>query len=114
MADLHSTAGGVKTVAVIVIAGYVREDRLEMRILRHSGLPLRDPEIGAAVHPDAAVRPRLPGDPVQRVVTIADFLVDRLESAAGTVASAHVLHNDRIAVIHERLVSRRDRVAFAV
>ena len=114
MADFHGAARGVETVAVIVVAGNVREYGLQMRVSGHRRFPLRDAQVGAAIHTHPAVRPRLARDPVQRVVAVVDFLVDRFECAAGSIAAAHVLHDDNVTVIHEGLIGGRDRIALPV
>ena len=64
--------------------------------------------------------PTLPSDHGWRAIQFrvsspsGAFLLERLENAVRFVAPAHVLHHDGVAVLHERLVMRRDVVAFAV
>ena len=40
VAQFHGAAGGIETVAIIVVARDVRENRLEMRILRQARLSI--------------------------------------------------------------------------
>ncbi len=85
-----------------------------MRIIQQRHFPLHNPQIGAADHPDFAVRPRLARDPVQRIVSIAAFLRERLKHAFRSVASAHILHHHGVAVLGENPIGGREVRALAV
>src|ERR1035441_11107949 len=65
-------------------------------------------------HTDVAVGPGAAGDPVEGVVAIGGFLVERLEGAFGFVTAANVLHHDGVAVLDEGLVIGGDIGALAV
>src|SRR5438045_1443923 len=114
MAELHGAAGGVEAIAVIVIAGYYWRNRLQMRIVEQRNFPLRDAEIRSADHADLAVGPGLGGKPVERVVAIRPFLRKRTEAAFGSIAAAHVLQHEGIAMIDEWLIAERQVRALPV
>ena len=51
MAELHGAAGRIETVAIIVVAGDLREYRFQVRVVGHRNFPLRDSQIRAAIMP---------------------------------------------------------------
>ncbi len=58
---------------------------------RHRRGPLRHAGVGRPVHADLAVRPRLRGRPLDRVVAVVDIRVDGVEVAFRAVAAAAAL-----------------------
>src|SRR5207253_8629017 len=56
--------------------------------------PLRRTDIGAAVHPDPAIRPRLRGGPFDRVIAVLRLVAEWIELALRGVAAACVLDDD--------------------
>ena len=85
-----------------------------MRIVQPGRFPLHDSHIGSAQHADLPVRPGLSRDPVQRVIAVAWFLCQRIESAFGLVPPAHVLDDHAVTVIHKETVVRRQIITFVV
>ena len=114
VSQLHGPALGVEPVQIIVPPGDHRKNGLQMGIAERGRLPLHNAAVGSADHPDLAVRPGLPGDPVQRIVAVRGFLAQRIEDAFRFVAPSHVLRHHGVAALHERLVVGRDVGAFTV
>ena len=57
------------------------------------------PGIGKPESSNRAVRPGLPRRPLDGVVAVAAFVLIRTELAVGSVASANILHHDRVSVL---------------
>jgi len=77
--------------------------------------PLGVAEVRAAPHPDAAVVPRLPLDPAQRLDPVRALVQEWNGPAAGSIVSARALDDHRVAALgpqpadggRERRVGRR-------
>ena len=81
----------VRPPLVVVRRAVVRGDGHEVRRLLDRRLPLREPDVRAADHADLAVRPRLRGRPLHRVVAVRRLLPHGVELALGAVAPPAVL-----------------------
>lgn len=114
VAEFEGAAAGVEAVEVVVVAGDDGKDGFEMGVVEFGEAPLDDAEVGTAEHADFAVGPGLGSDPVECVVAVAAFLVERIESALGVVAAANVLDEEGIAVFDEGAVIREEVLTLAV
>jgi len=94
---LVGAAGPLLRLRRVVEAGDAGHHALQRGRLRHRGTPLGLGVVGAAEHPDGAVRARHPGGPLHRVVPVVELLLARDELAVGGVAAADVLHDDHVA-----------------
>ena len=61
--------------------------------------PLRVAERGAAPHPEPAVEPRLPLQPVERLQAVAPLVDERVVAAARLVSAARALNHGRVAAL---------------
>ena len=77
--------------------GHGRDHRFEVRRVLDSREPLHRSGIRQPECADATVRPRLPCSPLDRVVSVAPFILVRPELTVRRVPAAHVLHDDCIA-----------------
>ena len=112
--EFHRSAGRVIAIKVFIGSGDDREDSAEVRVLRSkppaiARSPVRSPE-----HPNVAVRPGLPGDPVQRVFAVAVLLNRWLEDSLARVPAPYILHDQRESTVQEHSVARNQVEALAV
>lgn len=77
------------------------DERLQMRVAAGRCTPLHIAQVRPADHAHAAVAPFLPGEPVQRVVSVLHLMVAGQKIALAGAAAAHVLNDERIAAAHE-------------
>ena len=93
---------------------HARGDRAEGRVTAHRRGPLCEPVVRLAEHPDRAVRPALPDDPVEGVEAVRD-LPAQVEDALGAELAANVLRDHGVAVLPEDPGNERhDRVLAAL
>src|SRR5262245_23908117 len=62
-----------------------------MRWRFQRGLPLHVPEIGRSLHPDLAIRPWLPGCPLDRIVAVFLLVTERVPLAFRLMPPPHIL-----------------------
>src|SRR5262245_13237371 len=74
----------------------LRHDAFERERSVGSRGPLNPADITRAEHADLTVRPRLLGDPSDRVVAVLAFVDKWLPQSSTVVASAHVLRDQHI------------------
>ena len=77
------------------------DERLQMGVAAGRCAPLHIAQVRPADHAHAAVAPFLPGEPVQRVVSVLHLMVAGQKIALACAAAAHVLNGERIAAAHE-------------
>ena len=90
---------------VVVGRGHVWRDRFECGNAvgpRHRRQPLGRADVGAAQHPDRAVRPGLGGAPGDRVLAVLLLGQERAPLALGVEPAAAVLHDHDVAGFRER------------
>ncbi len=100
--------------AVEVGERHPRDDRLEGRVAGCDRGPLREAVVAVAPHADVAVRPRLPRDPVDRVVAVGDLVDERDRLALRAESPAHVLRDEGVAARDEMRGQERDPAVAAV
>src|SRR4029077_19154396 len=81
---------------VIVAGGHYRANSGEVRRMSDGREHLRRTDVRAAEHADLAVRIRLRGDPLDRVVAVVRFVDERIPIAVGGVAAAYILQKNHI------------------
>src|SRR5438552_2883708 len=77
------------------------KNRHQVRRRFDSRLPLNVAEVRAALHSHFAVRPRLPGRPLDGIVAVVLFLAERIPLALGLVPPAHILVDENITAPRE-------------
>ena len=100
--------------AVDVGERHARDDRLEGGVAGRDRSPLREAVVAVAPHADVAVRPRLPRDPVDRVVAVGDLVDERERLALRAESPAHVLRDEGVAARDEMRGQERDPAVAAV
>src|SRR5205823_3913179 len=103
-----------ETVEIGVAPRNGRKYRLQMRVAPNGHLPLRDTEIRSAHHPGRIIRPRLPRDPVQRVIAIRPLLPEHVERALGIVPPTSILNHERVSAQHPSAIVIRKARALSV
>src|SRR5262245_13287468 len=73
--------------------GDLRHNALERRMRLDRGGPLDPTAVTAADHPDLSIRPALPANPINRVVTVFPLMNEWRPLAAALIAAARVLNN---------------------
>ena len=97
--DPQSKRAAVDDAADAMIDRWIGgNDRRQMRRLRHGREMLGRANVGAAHHADLAVRPRLGGDPLDRVVAVRHVVAHPGPGALRVDATSRVLKDHHVAV----------------
>ena len=82
----------------------IAEHGFQMRIAAGRRCPLDIAQVGTSGHADAAVAPGLAGNPVQRVVTVLDFIVHGEPFAFAVFPAADILDHHGVAALYKTIV----------
>src|SRR5712691_9379664 len=95
----RQSESAVKRDRIVVDAGgrEIGKDGYQVRRRLQGRLPLHVSEIRSPLHSHLAVRPRLLGRPLDRIVTVFLLVSERIPFAFRFVPSAHILENEHIA-----------------